>query len=290
MNNIEKIPKGIKKLFIKLGTCSQLYFHILNRVFDNPKEIEERATAPLAGGILQKGYQCGMLWGASMAAGAESFRRCNDCSKAIGTAITATQKIMESFTKRTQTVNCREITCCDYASALSMLKYMFSGRFLYCFKLADQWAPEAVQAASEGLSGEQNDKSQQHISCASEVVKKLGASDEETVMVAGLAGGLGLSGNACGALSAAIWMNTLSYCRKQLSAGVKKLKVSSNKGMMAQMAYPDVENTFKTFFEASDSKILCHEISGRRFNTIDEHTEFIKNGGCEKIINALTQS
>ena len=42
---------------------------------------------------------------------------------------------------------------------------------------------------------------QEPISCASEVAAKMGASDEEMVMVAGFAGGLGLSGNACGALA-----------------------------------------------------------------------------------------
>ena len=52
------------------------------------------------------------------------------------------------------------------------------------------------------------------ISCASEVAKRMGASDEEMVMVAGFAGGIGLSGNACGALAAAVWMNTLRLVQK----------------------------------------------------------------------------
>ena len=47
------------------------------------------------------------------------------------------------------------------------------------------------------------------MSCASEVVKKMGTSNEEIVMVAGFAGGLGLSGSACGVLSAVISIKTL---------------------------------------------------------------------------------
>jgi len=42
------------------------------------------------------------------------------------------------------------------------------------------------------------------MSCASEVVRRMGGRDEERVMVSGFAGGLGLSGNGRGALSAAI--------------------------------------------------------------------------------------
>ena len=76
-----------KKLFKKLGTCSRTFFYIINREFDNPKEAEERASDPLAGGIFKQGYQCGMLWGASLAVGAEAYRRSDNRDQAIGVAI-----------------------------------------------------------------------------------------------------------------------------------------------------------------------------------------------------------
>jgi hypothetical protein len=34
----------------------------------------------------------------------------------------------------------------------------------------------------------------------------------------------------------------------------------------------------------------CKEICGKRFKTIDEHSEYIKTGGCSKILTALAQS
>jgi len=58
---MKAIKNDTKKLFLKKGTCSQTFFHILNREFGHIKETEERATDPLAGGIMQLGYQCGML-------------------------------------------------------------------------------------------------------------------------------------------------------------------------------------------------------------------------------------
>jgi hypothetical protein len=277
MNDSKAALKDTKKVFLKLGTCSRTFFYILNREFGYPIETEERAADPLAGGIMQKGQQCGMLWGSALGVGAESFRRHDDRGQAIGTAITATQHLTESYSKRTKSVNCRDVTGCNLTSIFGLVKLiLFKSRT--CLNLAETWAPEAIQSAIEGLSHQHTNYPQKPVSCASEVAKKMGASDEEMVMVAGFAGGLGLSGNACGALSAAIWMNSLAWIKNQKDT---KKSVYRN---------PKAKNTLKAFYNATDSKILCHEITGRRFDTIDDHTEFIKNGGCDKLINALAQA
>ena len=97
----ETVKLKAKRTFIKKGTCSRTFFYILDREFGHPMDEEEKAIDPLAGGILQQGYQCGMLWGASMAAGAEAFRRYKDPGQATGVAILATQQSMQSFVKRT---------------------------------------------------------------------------------------------------------------------------------------------------------------------------------------------
>lgn len=268
--------KDASKVFRKLRTCSRTFFYILNNEFGHPKELEERAADSLAGGILQEGHQCGMLWGASLAVGAEAYRKCKDQNEAITVAIRATQYIMNSFMKNEQTINCRDITHCDFSSKLSFAKYMLSGRFLYCFKMADRWAPEAVQAAIDGLSRNEIEVYPVSINCATEVARQMNASAEEMIMVAGFAGGLGLSGSACGALSAAIWMKSLSWCREES-------KKSSLKN-------PGAKKTLETFYKATGSKIRCDEITGLIFNSIDEHTNFIKNGGCDMIIKTLAQS
>lgn len=275
-SNKKTTLKGTKKLFIKKGTCSQTFFYILNREFGHIKENEERAIDPMAGGIIQLGYQCGMLWGASMGVGAESFRKNDDKNQAIGIAISATQHIMESFINRTKSADCSEITSCDWSSKFSMLKHFISGKFFSCFKLADKWAPEAIQAAKEGLSKEETNLPETPMSCASEVARKMGATDEQAVMVAGFAGGLGLSGNACGALAAAIWMNTLGWCKE-------------TPGKSA-LPNPAATRTLEAFYGATDYELLCSKISGQSFRTIGDHTEFIENGGCEKLIDVLAGS
>lgn len=268
--------KDAKRLFLKKGTCSQAFFHILNREFGQLREQEERAADSLAGGIIQEGYQCGMLWGSTLAAGARSFRQNADQDVAIGQAITTTQHVMESFVQRTGSPDCLEITSCDWSSKLSMARYFATGKFISCYTLSERWAPEAVQATEEGLAERSIDLPPHPVSCASVVARKMGASDEQAVMVAGFAGGMGLSGNACGALAAAVWMKSLAYDRK-------------NSGK-SPMFNPEAKETLKKFYKTTDYEILCSKICRRKFLNVAEHTEYIKNGGCKKLINFLADS
>lgn len=281
MNPSQSIKNDTKKVFREKGTCSHTFAYLLNREFGKNKETEERATDPMAGGLMQKGHQCGMLWGASLAVGAEAYRRSQNSEEAIRLAITATQKLLESFSKRTNTINCRDITHSNLDNFFGLTKYMIKTMIQgmnnsTCFNLAENWLPEAIQSAKEGLSQEPTDSTQKPISCATEVAKKMGATDEEMSMVAGFAGGLGLSGNACGALSTAIWMNSLTWIKEHPDKSAFKNK--------------NAKATFKAFNTETNFEMLCHNICQQQFKTIDEHTQFIKNGGCSKLIETLAES
>ena len=153
---------------------------------------------------------------------------------------------------------------------------MLSGKFLNCFKLAGKWAPEALNAAKEGLSLDHKDFPEQSISCSSEVVRKMGGSEKESVLVAGFAGGLGLSGSGCGALAATVWMNALIHNRKQT-------------GKTASFD-PGTNHTLNAFYEETNYEMQCDKICGQRFRTLDEHTKFIKKGGCQQLINILVDT
>ncbi|MBU3914093.1 C-GCAxxG-C-C family protein [bacterium] len=261
-------PLDAKKVFMEQGACSSTLFYILNREFGYQKEMEVRAAEPLAGGIQRKGHQCGFLWGASLAVGAESFRRHDDLDQAIGAATTTTQQLMDSFGKTANSINCRGITDCDLTNVFGLMKLILFKRET-CFNLAEEWAPKAIQTATDGLAYNQATIPQSCMSCASEVVRKMGASDEEMAMVAGFAGGLGLSGRACGALSAAIWMKNLAWQKKQTESE------------------PDTTDMLKAFDEVTGSRVLCNKITGQTFNTADDHTDYVRNGGCKTLINVL---
>lgn len=275
MNKTNQNLHDTKKVFMKKGTCSHALFYILNRESGNLKSDEERASDLLAGGMLRTGNQCGMLWGASLAAGTESYRRFNDHGQAIYAAITTTRHLVESYVRRTNSPNCREVTGCNVSSKLGMVKYFLFGKPIFCINLADKWAPEAVQSANEGLALKQNNLTHAPVSCAAETAKRMGANEEEMVMVSGFAGGLGLSGNACGALASALFINSLNWCRNHYEeSGYNN---------------PDNKKILKAFYNAADPDISCQKICGRKFETVEEHSEYFKNGGCSNIINLLTE-
>ena len=276
-------PNDARQVFKECGTCSRTFGHLLNRAFGNSKEAEEIALNPMAGGLMNQGYQCGMLWGAALAIGAEAFRRYDDSDEALAVAVTATQHIIESFLKRTNTVNCREIIGIDLSRTLGLIKFILkttiqSEKNNQCYKLAEDWAPEAIQSATEGLSEEPIKLTDKPLSCASEVTKKMGATDEEALMVSGFAGGLGLSGQACGALGAAIWMKTLEWCK-------------TNPGKTPPyFNNPTAKKILKTFSEQTNGEFLCRKICGRNFNDINEHSEFINGGGCGELMEVIARA
>ena len=277
-----KKQNDAKAVFKDCGTCSRTFAHILNREFGHIKEEEERALNPLAGGIMNQGYQCGMLWGAALAVGAEAYRQHKDPDTAMATAVGATQQLLDSFVQRSGTANCKEIIGVDLSTFLGMTKFMAKVMVQgmdnsHCFNLAEQWAPEAVEAASKGVAQEP-DVAKKPRNCASEVVRHMGGSDEEQIMVAGFAGGFGLSGNACGALSAAIWKKMLDWCREHPD---KNPPYFNNK---------TAKKILKGFNGATTHLILCSEICGQHFKNLEEHTAYLNNGGCKAVMDVLGTS
>lgn len=272
---MKTIQKETKKAFFKLGGCSTTYFHILNKHLGNSNLIEEKAAEPLVGGIMKEGCQCGMLWGASLAVGKESCKKNMDRNKAITSSILATKKVMDSFMQRSDTVNCFDLTNTNLKSRFGTLKLiLFKSRG--CFNLAGRWSAEALEAAKQGLSENSVEIKEGLTNCATLVLEKMGATEQESLTVAGLAGGMGLSGNGCGALAAAIWLNTLRWSKE-------------NPGK-STYSNPAADKTLEAFYIETNGEVLCKELTGKTFKNIEEHSDFIKEGGCKELIEALAGS
>jgi hypothetical protein len=104
----------------------------------------------------------------------------------------------------------------------------------------------------------------------------MGASDLQTVMAAGFAGGIGLSGGACGALGAAIWLTSID----SLSEGATQVDFND----------PRASAVVDEFVESSDYEFECSEIVGQKFESVGDHADYVANGGCSKIIEVLARS
>src|SRR5512132_4091157 len=85
------------RTFLKLGACSTTLCHVLDAAYEHPLPIEERAAAPLAGGILARGHQCGQVWGSALAAGAQAYRLWGPGARAEAAAVAAAQRLTASF-------------------------------------------------------------------------------------------------------------------------------------------------------------------------------------------------
>ncbi|MCU0292254.1 MAG: C-GCAxxG-C-C family protein [Thermoanaerobaculaceae bacterium] len=258
--------------------CSDTLLHVLDRAYERPMADEERAAMPFAGGILQHGYQCGMLWGAALAAGAQAYRRLGPGPRAEARAIVASQRVVESFRALTGEINCLEITHLDKSSTtMQMVTYfLLKGGTIGCFRMAARYAPIAFREIDAALAEAPGEAPAAPVSCAAMVTERMGASPMQTVMAAGLAGGIGLCGGACGALGAAIWVLGL----KTLERGADKLEFKA----------PGALELIDRFLRCNDFELECSAIVGRQFESVGDHACHLRNGGCAKVIETLVAS
>ncbi|MCP4610059.1 MAG: C_GCAxxG_C_C family protein, partial [Planctomycetes bacterium] len=161
-------------------------------------ELEEQASIPLAGGMMLRGHQCGMTWGATLAAGAQVYRLFGPGPQAETKAVIVAQRLVESFRTRNNHINCRKVTGLDTSSPTMkevlyfLIKSVPTGG---CFGMAARYAKAAYSEINAALA-EKHKTLAPPASCASMLAQKMGVSDMHSVMAAGFAGGIGLSGNA----------------------------------------------------------------------------------------------
>jgi hypothetical protein len=246
---------------------------VVDRSFDQPAKLEEHATMSLAGGIMQHGYQCGMIWGATLAAGAQAYRLLGPGPQAETAAIIAAQRLVESFRARNNNIDCFEITKTNWQKKTDLIKLFLKGGPIRCVRMTARYAPVAFSEINTALSEIHIEAPSPPVSCSAMLAQKMGVSDMHTVMAAGFAGGIGLSGGACGALGAAIWI----------------IGMNSNKEQVGKIDFknPKAIDRIDRFLKSTDHKFECSEIVGRRFENIGDHAGYLRDGGCSEIIELL---
>ncbi len=249
---------------------------VVDASFDNPLRLEEKATMILAGGVANQGYQCGMLWGAALAAGAQAYQLLGSGPQAEAAAMIATQKLVASFGSRTKNeINCHEITEMNFQgenAVLPILKFLAKGGPIGCFRMAARYAPEVRKVINTALSEATFEAPSPPISCTALLAEKMGVSEKHVVMAAGLAGGIGFSGGACGALGAAIWVTGIDHTGEEIGLNITNSWASE---------------VIESFLESSDYEFECAKIVGRKFDDVNDHANYLCNGGCSKIIETL---
>jgi hypothetical protein len=248
---------------------------VVDASFDHPLALEEHATMPLAGGIEQMGFQCGQLWGAALAAGAQAYRLFGPGPQAEAVAVVAAQKLAQSFHASYRSINCFEVVELDWknAQAKQILGFFLRGGPIRCFSMTASYSRAAIREIDATLSGNDLDPPAPPVSCAALLARKMGATEQHAVMAAGLAGGIGLSGGACGALGAAIWIVEM----RRVQSGTGKVEYNS----------PEATEAIDRFVQSTECEFECSKIVGREFADVDDHAGYLREGGCAKIIDAL---
>lgn len=248
---------------------------VVDGSFDHQMTLEERAVMPLAGGIMQHGYQCGMIWGATLAAGAEMHRLFGSGPEAEAKAVSAARRLVASFRAQNDATDCYDITNLDKSSStMQMITYfLIKGGTIGCFRMAARYAHVAVSEIQSAVSEEPVGAPASTASCAALLARHMGASGKHAVMAAGFAGGIGLSGGACGALGAAIWIVVMQSIKER--------------GGRINYKDPKAENVIDRFLKCTDYRFECSEIVGRMFKNIEDHADYLRDGGCSKLIEVL---
>jgi hypothetical protein len=237
-------------------------------------KIEEHAVMPLAGGIAMMGYQCGQVWGAALAAGARAKEVYGPGAAARAATLRASERLAARFAGSYPSLNCSDMTGLEWkeTDVKAVAKYVALGGPIKCFSMAAGYALVARREIDGEFAAAQAEPPAGPISCASLLAERLGASEERAVMVAGFAGGIGLSGEACGALGAALWFMSLSR---------------QEQGGQVEFTGPSVDALIERFLSAIDGDFECASIVGRKFRDTEDHAAYVASGGCARIIDAL---
>jgi hypothetical protein len=251
---------------------------VVDDSFNHPLALEEHATMPLAGGMEQMGFQCGQLWGAALAAGAEAYRLFGPGPRAEAAAVIAAQRLVDSFQTSYKSINCCEVIELDWKNAQGkqVLKFFLKGGPIRCFAMTAGFARATRREIDVSFADDEFEAPQPPVSCAALLARAMGADDRHAAMAAGLAGGIGLSGGACGALGAAIWLIEMA----RATEGSGNVEFNS----------PEATEAIDRFVQSTECEFECAKIVGRKFVDVHDHASYLCAGGCAKIIEALAQS
>lgn len=141
------------------------------------------------------------------------------------------------------------------------------------FSHTARFPPEAIIEINKALSEADVQAPTPPVSCASVLAQQMGASEMQMVMAARFAGGIGLSGGACGALGAAVWLTSM----ESIEGGASKIDYNN----------PWVLEAIDRFVNSSDYEFESSEIVGPRFEDVSDHAAYLREGGCSQIIKAF---
>ena len=151
-----------------------------------------------------------------------------------------------------------------------------------------KWASRTETLIDEALTEfQESGCGQGCANCAVVTFRRIGSEPElarlGATYVAGLAGGVGLQGRSCAALTVGIFVLTLRhYARRR-----RPRRDSQTLGRLHELGLASFRRRPARLLEDFRREFgseLCGEIVGRLFTSPEDHGSFINDGGCRQVI------
>lgn len=289
----ERLSKDLAKhWWLHCIACSEAAMTTQMRGFGFEESVYEQALHAFSGGFMHLGHACGLLTGAALAAGFLTRTRFDDDETRSVAALHATIQLAKAHIELAGSVDCREITKVSLTKLIGRLRYLQQGKGRLCGHLHLKWAPHAHELIDKTLT--EFSKSNPIEGCGNcavrtlrKMVSSIGMKAEDSLLVAGLAGGVGLLGNVCGALAAGVFaLAATKYLGQddkkrdsRVHSALQELTGANYRGPATRLRH--------TFIDRFGSD-LCIQIACRRFQDIADHSTFVEQGGCQEIIEFVT--
>ena len=284
----EEITRETAKYWwLRCVACSEASMTTQMRGFGYKEPVYEQAIHPFSGGFMHQGHATGLLTGAVMAAGFVVRERFSDDAIRSGATLHAAIHLAKPFPKYSESVNCQEITGTDLTTLRGRFRYFKEGQGRTCGRLHLKWAPRAHHLIDTSLMEYWESKPEgSRANCAvrsmQELEARTGQNTGISTSIAGFAGGVGLSGNVCGALVAGVyWLAVIQQLGRK-----RKKRDSRIRGSVEELFgityWGDLTRLRLAFVKQFGSE-LCIDIIGRHFNDAADHGLFVEQDGCMSI-------
>lgn len=288
----DSVSRDLAKFWwLRCVACSEASLTTQLRGFGIKEPAYEQALHSFSGGFMHFGHACGLLTGAAVAAGFLARERFNDDENRSAAALYASIQLAKAFPELSGSANCRDITEVSFTKLSGRLRYLQQGKARMCGRLHLQWAQQAHELITKALTRFEALRPVRECSnCAVLTLKKVvtstGMKEKDAVLVAGLAGGVGLLGNVCGALGAGVFaLSTIHYLRKDSKKRDSRIRGSLHE--LAGTRYKGAATRLRLSFIERFGSDLCNQIIRRHFKDIEDHSIFIKDGGCQEVIDFI---
>jgi hypothetical protein len=277
-----------KEWWLRCTACSEASFTTHNRCGGIEAPLEEESSHLLSGGMMHQGNACGLLSGAVLSAGLQAARRFDDDATRSAATLHAAVRLADAYPETSGAVDCRQITGQSVITLRQKARYLREGKGRQCGRLLMKWANRSETIIDEALiEFEGQDPSATCTNCAVETFERVASDDElarsGATYVAGLAGGVGLLGRSCAALTVGIIVLTLRHYSSLRS----HQRDSQLLGLLHEAGLGRFRKRPTAFFEEFKLELgsdQCREILGREFASPADHASFMASGGCRDVI------